>query len=59
VIKIARAVKEVNIGEMVEAIVTDPAIHADIPAWCRTTGHELVKLENQGAVVQVIVRRTK
>jgi tRNA 2-thiouridine synthesizing protein A len=59
VIKISRAIREVNIGESLEAFITDPAINADIPAWCRSTGHELVALEKQDTSYHIVVRRTK
>jgi len=59
VIKISRAVKEVNIGQTVEAFVTDPAISADVPAWCRTSGNELVKLEKVNDLYHIIVRRSR
>ena len=38
------------IGEIVEATATDPGVLADIPAWARSTGQELIsldKLENK------------
>jgi tRNA 2-thiouridine synthesizing protein A len=59
VIKVARAIREVTVGQTVEVFATDPAIQADIPAWCRTTGHELVMFENQDKLFHFIVRRSK
>jgi TusA-related sulfurtransferase len=32
---------------------------ADVPAWCRSTGHELVTLEKNEKQFHFIVRRTK
>ena len=43
----------------VEAVATDPGVMADIPAWARTSGHELVSLEKQDKVFKFIVKRTK
>jgi len=59
VVKIAQAMKQVQIGELVEAIATDPGVMADIPAWARTTGNELVSLEKQDKVFKFIVKRVK
>ena len=59
VVKIAQAIKQVEIGEMVEAVATDPGVMADIPAWARSTGHELVALEKQDKVFRFVVKRVK
>jgi TusA-related sulfurtransferase len=59
VVKIAQAIKQVQVGELVEAVATDPGVMADIPAWARSTGHELVSLEKQGKVFRFVVKRVK
>jgi tRNA 2-thiouridine synthesizing protein A len=59
IIKMAKAIKEVNIGESLEAFSTDPGVMADVPAWCRSTGNELVTLEKQDKQFHFIVRRAK
>jgi tRNA 2-thiouridine synthesizing protein A len=58
VIKMAKAIKEIQPGEIIEAFATDPGVMADIPAWCRTTGNELVVLEKQDKQFRFVVRRT-
>jgi TusA-related sulfurtransferase len=59
VVKIAQAMKQVQIGELVEAVATDPGVMADIPAWTRSTGHELVSLEKLDKVFKFVVKRVK
>ncbi len=59
IVKMAKAIKEVEIGQSIEAYATDPGVMADIPAWCRTTGNELVNLEKQDKQFHFIVRRAK
>jgi tRNA 2-thiouridine synthesizing protein A len=59
VVKMAKAIKEVEVGQTIEATATDPGVMADIPAWCRTTGNELVSLEKQDKQFRFIVRRLK
>jgi TusA-related sulfurtransferase len=59
VVKIAQAIKQVQVGELVEAVATDPGVMADIPAWARSTGHELVALEKQAKVFRFVVKRVK
>ena len=59
VVKIAKAIKEVQPGEIIEAFATDPGVMADIPAWCRATGNELITLEKQDKQFHFVVRRTR
>lgn len=59
VVKIAQAIKQVQIGELVEAVATDPGVMADIPAWTRSTGQELISLEKQHKVFKFVVKRVK
>ena len=59
IVRIAQAIKQVQIGELVEATATDPGVMADIPAWTRSTGHELVLLEKQDKVFKFVVKRAK
>ena len=59
VVKIAQAMKQIQVGEIVEAIATDPGVAADIPAWARTSGNELISLEKQDKVYKFVVKRLK
>ena len=59
VVKIAQAVKQVQVGDLIEAVATDPGVMADIPAWARTTGNELVTLEKREKDFRFVVRRMK
>jgi tRNA 2-thiouridine synthesizing protein A len=59
VVKMAKAIKEVEVGQLIEAFATDPGVMADIPAWCRTTGNELVTLERADKQFHFLVRRSK
>lgn len=57
VVKLAMAIKKVEIGQVIQGIATDPGVMADIPAWCRSTGNELVSIEQNGKEYLFIVRR--
>ena len=59
VVKMSKAMKEVPVGAIVEATATDPGVLADIPAWARTSGNELIKMEREGKLVRFYVRRVK
>lgn len=58
VVKISKGIKEVEIGEVIEAHTTDPGSLTDIPAWGRTTGHEIIETSQDGEVIQFFIRRT-
>ena len=59
VVKIARAIKEVEVGQTIEAVASDPGVLADIPAWCRSTGNELVSMDRENKTIKFLVRKTK
>ena len=45
VVKLAKAIKQVEVGQVVEAEASDPGVLADIPAWCKSTGNEMLSME--------------
>ncbi len=59
IIKMAQAIKQVQIGDLIEAFATDPGVTADIPAWARTSGNELVTLEKREKDFRFVVKRAK
>ena len=59
IVKVSQAIKQVQVGEMIEAFATDPGVLSDVPAWCKTTGNELVKMERVGKVFRFVIRRLK
>jgi tRNA 2-thiouridine synthesizing protein A len=58
IVKIAQAIKEIEIGEVIEATATDPGVLADVPAWASSSGNEVVSMD-QGDVITFRVRRIK
>jgi TusA-related sulfurtransferase len=58
VVKISKGIKEVKVGEVIEAYTTDPGSLTDIPAWGRTTGHEIIEKSQEGKVIRFLIRRT-
>jgi len=52
IIEIAKAMRRLAPGTLVELISTDRGLEADLPAWCEATGHTLVRMERrQGTYV--------
>ncbi|WP_432892085.1 sulfurtransferase TusA family protein [Kribbella sp. CA-245084] len=52
VIKLAKALPTVAIGETVTVLADDPAAAVDIPAWCRMRSQELVESDEKRYVVR-------
>ncbi len=59
VVKISKGIKEVQIGQVVEAHTTDPGSLTDFPAWARITGNEILKTEKGDKVFKFYIRRVK
>jgi TusA-related sulfurtransferase len=49
ILEIAKAMRRLPVGTLVELISTDRGLEADLPAWCEATGHTLLRLERRGA----------
>jgi tRNA 2-thiouridine synthesizing protein A len=43
VIRTQDKVKQMNVGDQLEVICTDPGVMQDIPAWCRINGHKILE----------------
>ncbi|MBI9046512.1 MAG: sulfurtransferase TusA family protein [Anaerolineaceae bacterium] len=60
VVKLAKAAKEIEVGQTIEAVATDPGVLADIPAWCKTTGNELLNIgKGEGNTIVFLVKKMK
>jgi tRNA 2-thiouridine synthesizing protein A len=60
VVKLATAVKTVPVGTIIEATASDPGVMADIPAWARSSGNELVSIDKVGEKeFRFVVKRLK
>ncbi len=55
VIKTQYAVKDMQPGETLEVICTDPGTTHDIPAWCRLFGHKVVSIDQLEDDIIIIV----
>ena len=59
VVKISNAVKEIEIGDIIEAKATDPGVMMDIPAWCSSTGNELLSMDEENDIFTFRIKRLK
>ena len=56
VIRVQDKVAELQAGDELEAICTDPGVMQDIPAWCRINGHQVLDQRQQGDEYIVLLR---
>jgi len=57
VVKTAKAMKAMGVGEVLEVLATDPGVEPDMQAWSRQTGNELLGIERQDGVFRVLLRK--
>lgn len=57
IVRTARALTRRPGGTVVELLADDPGIVDDLPAWCRTMGHELLEMAERGGVWHCHVRK--
>lgn len=57
IVHLARAIKDLPRGTLVGLWATDSGVTADLPAWCASTGHRLVSLEQENGRWRGIVER--
>jgi len=57
VVKVSKGIKEVAVGEVVEAHTTDPGSMTDFPAWAKTTGNEILKTEQDDKIIKFFIQR--
>lgn len=59
ILKTKKAIQEIQVGEYLEVIATDPGSVNDFQAWCKSTGHELVESSEEGGIYRYVIKRTK
>jgi tRNA 2-thiouridine synthesizing protein A len=59
IVKVSQAIKNMEVGHVLEATATDPGVLADIPAWIKSTGNELISIEREGKLIRFVIKRAK
>lgn len=63
IIMTSKKIKELVPGQVLEVVSDDEGIKKDMPAWCQTTGHEMVGLEEEGSdakrIYKAFVKKAK
>ncbi len=59
VVKTSKAIKEIEVGQILQMIATDPGAPPDMQAWTRQTGHEMVESYKEDGKFIFFFRRVK
>ena len=59
VVKVSKGIKEVEIGQILEAQTSDPGALADFPAWAKTSGNEIIKTDQSDGLITFFIKRVK
>ena len=57
VVKVSKGIKEIQVGQVLEAVTTDPGALADFPAWARTSGNEILKTNQDDGTIRFFIKR--
>jgi tRNA 2-thiouridine synthesizing protein A len=58
IVRAAQAIAGLSSGDTLEMLATDRGALSDVPAWCRTTGHELLEKEELDGEFRFLVRKS-
>ncbi|RMH88397.1 MAG: sulfurtransferase TusA family protein [Calditrichaeota bacterium] len=58
VVKTNKAMKELEVGQVLEMIATDPGSIPDMEAWARQTGHELLLAQEEEGKYRFHIKKT-
>jgi tRNA 2-thiouridine synthesizing protein A len=59
VIRTKQAIDKMAVGQVLEMISTDPGSVADMQAWSKRTGHELLEHRQGNGLFQFYIRKKK
>jgi len=58
-VKVSQNISSVPVGGVVRAVATDAGSMADIPAWAKSTGNEVIQAEKVDGEFVFLVKRVK
>lgn len=57
VVKTAKAIKELEPGQVLKVVATDRGAITDLPAWAETTGNEMLAWHEQDEQLVFLIKR--
>lgn len=58
VVKTAKTIKTMEVGDILEMISTDPGSMPDMQAWANQTKHELLESHDEGGKFRFLIKKT-
>ena len=59
IIRTSKAIKQMEVGQVLKMVATDPGSMPDMEAWSRQTGHQLLSAAEEDKVYTFYIRLTK
>jgi tRNA 2-thiouridine synthesizing protein A len=56
IVQLAKKMKELKSGQILELLADDVGAKEDVPAWCSRTGNQLVGTEEEGKIFKFYIR---
>jgi tRNA 2-thiouridine synthesizing protein A len=56
IVQLAKKVREMKSGQVLELLADDVGAKEDVPAWCSRTGNALVAMEEEGKLIRFYIR---
>ena len=56
IVMLAKKMKELRSGQVLELLADDIGAKEDVPAWCSRTGNQLVGMEQDGKLFRFYIR---
>lgn len=57
IIETAKKIKKIKKGQILEILSDDWGMKTDLPAWCKSTKHELIKIEEEKEMLRCFVKK--
>lgn len=58
IVRLAAAIREIPVGAHIQLLATDPGSDADVRAWARESGQELIEALRVDGEFHFVLRRT-
>jgi tRNA 2-thiouridine synthesizing protein A len=58
-VKVSQSIDGVPVGGIIRAVATDPGSLADIPAWAKSTGNEILSGGKEGDEYVFLIKRLR
>lgn len=59
VLKVKKAIDSLQIGQIIKVEATDPGTKADIPAWAKRTGNEVLSMSEESGTFVFYVKKVR